>query len=91
MGFLFWKLVSGKHEGDKIEHSIRFMVKGYYIHIHHWVWCSLLLILAVLISFHNQLIIGFLVGSIIQGLLYRDRFTIVYKKEHFTKIYSKFK
>jgi hypothetical protein len=40
IGFLFWKLIAGKHEGDKIERSFRFSVKNYYIHIHHWILVS---------------------------------------------------
>ena len=91
IGFLFWKLVSGKHEGDEIGRSIRFTLKNYYIHIHHWIWCSVILILLLAINYHNPLIIGILIGSIIQGLMYKDRFVVVYKKEDFEKIYSKFK
>ena len=91
IGFLFWKLFAGKKTGDKIEKSFRFLVKDYYIHIHHWIWCLILLIVFLIINFQNQLIIGFLIGSIIQGLLYRDRFIIIYKKDKFDQIYSKFK
>jgi hypothetical protein len=87
---LFWKLVSGKHEGSNIERSIRFNIKGYFIHIHHWIWCSVILIVLLVINYYTFFILGVLIGSIIQGLLYRDRFVVVYKKEDFEKIYSKF-
>ena len=90
-GFLFWKLFAGKKEGDKIERSFLFLIKGYYVHIHHWIWCLALLIIFFAIGLYNQFIIGFLTGSVIQGILYRDRFVIFYKKDKFKQIYSKFK
>ncbi|MBP6974560.1 MAG: hypothetical protein KBB54_01305 [Candidatus Pacebacteria bacterium] len=89
IGFVFWKIISGKHEGDKIEKSLRFIIKGYYIHIHHWIWCSILLGVYVAVGFQNHLVIGILVGSIVQGLTYRDRLVIVYRKERYSQIYSK--
>jgi hypothetical protein len=91
IGFLFWKVVSGKYEGDKIERSFRFNIINYYIHIHHWIWCSVVLVALLILNYQNMLIFGVLIGSIIQGLLYKDRFVVVYKKKDFEKIYSKFK
>ncbi len=91
VGFIFWKLFAGKKEGDRLERSFRFLIKDYYVHIHHWIYCSVLLIVFLIINFQNQFVIGFLIGSIIQGLLYRDRFIIIYKKDKFEEIYSKFK
>lgn len=90
IGFGIFKLFSGKREGNKIKRSFRFLVNGYYIHIHHWIWCTILLILLLIINFQNQFIYGFLLGSIIQGLLYKDRFVVIYKKGDLNKIYSKF-
>jgi hypothetical protein len=91
LGFFFWKQVSGKYEGDKIERSWRPLIHGYYVHIHHWIWGLLLLVLALLFDIHTPLIVGLLIGSILQGLTYRDRFVIVYKKENFETIYARFK
>ena len=91
IGYFFWKLFAGKHEGDKIERSFRFLIRGYYIHIHHWIWCTLLLMYFFITSYQNYFVFGILIGSIIQGLQYRDRFVVFYKKEKFNTIYSKFK
>ena len=91
VGFLFWKLVAGEKEGDKFERSFRFLTGDYYFHIHHWIWCLLLLIIFLVIGFRGELILGLLFGSIIQGLLYRDRFVVFYRKDKFEEIYSKFK
>ena len=91
IGFLFCKLIAGKYEGDKIKRSFRFSIKNYYIHIHHWIWCSVLLVVFLVIGFQNQFMLGLLLGSIVQGMFYRDRFVIFYKKDKFKQIYSKFK
>jgi hypothetical protein len=90
MGLAFWNLFSGKYEGDRIKRSLRFLICGYRIHIHHWIYCSIILIILLIIKFYNPIILGFMVGSIIQGLKYKDRFIIVYKDADFKKTYSKF-
>jgi hypothetical protein len=90
LGFLTWKHISGMNEGDKINRSLRFLIGDHYIHIHHWIWCSLLLLFFLSIGFNSQFILGLLIGSIIQGLLYRDRFIIYYRKDKFDEIYAKF-
>ena len=56
IGYFFWKLFAGKHEGDKIERSFRFLIRGYYIHIHHWIWCTLLLMYFFITSYQNALV-----------------------------------
>lgn len=90
-GFLFWKFFAGKYEGDKIGRSWRPLIGNYYIHIHHWLWCSVLLLLLLLLNYYTQFIVGLLAGSIVQGLFYRDRFVIMYHKDMFEKIYNKFR
>ncbi|MEI7688617.1 MAG: hypothetical protein WCI91_00350 [Candidatus Nomurabacteria bacterium] len=80
VGFLFFKLFAGKYEGDKIERSLRFSIKNNYLHIHHWIFCLTLLIIILILGFKNELIIGLLIGSIVQGLTYKDRFLIIYSK-----------
>lgn len=79
-GFLFFKLFAGKYEGDKVERSLRFSIKNNYVHIHHWILCLILLLIILILNFRNELIIGLLIGSIIQGLTYKDRFLIIYTK-----------
>lgn len=91
IGYFFWKLFSGKREGDKIERSFRILIRGYYLHIHHWIWCTLVIIFLIITGYENLFVFGLLIGSIIQGLQYRDRFVVLYKKEQFNSIYSKFK
>ena len=90
LGFLFWNFFAGEHEGDKLEKSFRLQVGKYVIYIHHWIWCGVILAVLVLIKVYHPILLGLFIGSIIQGLLYKDRFVIIYKAVDFKKIYSKF-
>jgi len=89
LGFLTWKYISSTKEGDKINRAFRFLIGDHYIHIHYWIWCFLLLVFFLSIGFYSHFILGLLIGSIIQGLLYRDRFIIYYRKDKFDEIYAK--
>jgi Ni/Fe-hydrogenase subunit HybB-like protein len=91
LGFMFWKLFAGKYEGDKIEKSFRFLVGNYYIHIHHWIWCLIILFVLIILNFYNSFLYGVLFGSIIQGLGYRDWYYVFYRKDRQKSIYSKFR
>ena len=46
------------------------------IHIHHWILYSFLLLFYIFIDIE---VIGFMIGMIVQGLSYRDRFHIIEK------------
>lgn len=83
IGFLFWKLFAGKYEGDKSERSLSFLIKNYYVHIHHWFWSLILLAILFFLNIRNQFLYGFLIGSIIQGLTYKDWYLIIYRKDRF--------
>ncbi len=91
LGFLFWNTFAGKYEGDKIERSFRFSIRNYKVHIHHWVWAIVLLLVLIFFHVFNSIIIGLLIGSIVQGLTYKDRFVFFYRGKDFERIYSKWK
>lgn len=91
LGFLFWKFFAGKYEGDRPQRSFRFLVRNYWIHIHHWVWCAIFLIVLYISDIRNLFLYGVLVGSIIQGLTYRDWFLVIYHKDNYQKLYSEFR
>ena len=80
IGFFFWKIFAGKHEGDKIERSLRFRVKGKWVHIHHWLWCLVILIVLSLLGIKILFLNGILIGSMAQGLTYRDWYRVVYRR-----------
>jgi len=90
-GYFFARGFAGEFEGDKIRRSLRFLIRNYYIHIHHWFYSSVILIIIYLLGFYHPVLYGVLIGLIIQGLFYRDRFVFIYHKKNFKKIYSKWK
>ena len=90
LGYGFFSIFSGKFTGDRIERSIRPKIGEYRLHIHHWLWCSAILIVMLLARLYYPLVIGILFGSIVQGLTFRDRFVVFYKDADFDKIYSKY-
>ncbi len=88
LGYLISDFFAGREAGDKLQYSLRFKIRGYYIHIHHWLYYSLVLIGLALISFRNPLVYGLLIGTIVQGLHYRDRFIFWYKISDAGHIYT---
>jgi hypothetical protein len=81
-GFLIAKSFAGKKEGDQgIIKSIKFKTKNKTIHLHHWLISSIILLFLLLIKYYNDLIFGFLIGLIIQGLTYKDFYKIIYRSK----------
>jgi len=80
IGFAVVKLLSGKKEGERgIVPSLKFKIGIYFIHLHHWLWALIIILILVCIDYFNEIIYGLLIGLIIQGLTYRDFYKIVYK------------
>lgn len=79
-GFFLAKLLSGKGTGQPAKFgSLRFKIKDYTVHIHHWFWAVVLMGLLYVIQFKLNLAYAFLSGVTIQGLTYSDFYKIVYK------------
>ena len=80
LGFGLAKFIAGKKAGyaGRIK-SIRFDIKSYTLHLHHWFLSSLFLVILVSLNFYHHLVYSFLIGAMIQGLTYRDFFKIVYR------------
>jgi hypothetical protein len=82
-GYLVAEYIAGKDEGapGKVK-SIRIRVKEYVLHVHHWLYASVALV--VLPSSHigyKSVAEAFLVGIIIQGFTYSDFYKVVYKPQ----------
>jgi hypothetical protein len=90
-GILFWNSVSGRFEGDRLERSLRFSAGACYVHIHHWLYCLVLLALLHALQVGNGCLDGFLTGSVIQGLTYRDWHLLVYEKRKADIIYARWR
>ncbi len=69
--------------------SVKVYKKDEHYHIHHWMifslfYANLLLLLKLLKkkSLKSKILHGFFIGSIIQGLIYKDRFRVHYKQNN---------
>lgn len=91
IGFFVFKFFSGRYEGHRPERSLRFLIKGYYIHIHHWIYDLAILIVLISLKIHFLPLYGFFIGAIIQGITYKDWYIIIYHKDNYEKIYSKWR
>ncbi len=82
--FFFWKLVSGKTEGEhgKVR-SLRFNIGQYTIWFHHWIYLTIALFILYYIGIYNALLYGFIFGGIIQGLYYKDFYYIFFKTKNY--------
>jgi hypothetical protein len=84
IGYTITNFVSGKSEGEKGLIDFNWIIKPLKIHLHHWIIFSIILLCVLVFVFLKEnheknkynLIIGFLIGGIIQGLTYTDRFKI---------------
>lgn len=82
IGYFIAHFVSGKNEGDqgKFKSIILFVGKNK-IHIHHWIIAFVIIVFCMILPFQvNSLIYGLLLGIMLQGLKYSDRFKIIYKE-----------
>ncbi|MFA6427036.1 MAG: hypothetical protein WCW16_01120 [Candidatus Magasanikbacteria bacterium] len=88
LGFLITKLLSAKKEGQpgRIK-SVRIRIGPHILHIHHWLYGGLLLLLLWFIGFYNNIVYGFLAGVVVQGLTYKDFYLIYYNEEQYRKKY----
>ena len=81
-GFLIAKFFAGNKEGEQGRlKSIKFDIKKFTIHLHHWLLGLMIIILLASLKFYNDLIHGLLAGVIIQGLTYKDFYKIIYRRK----------
>lgn len=80
IGFLCGMFFAGKSVGQKGRlQSLTFKIKQYTIHMHHWIIATVMLFVLVFTHFYNDVIVGFLLGLIVQGLTYSDFYRIATK------------
>lgn len=89
MGFIVFTWggapAAGKPVRWKMFPSLKFKFGNRILHVHHWMWLSLLLIVLVSVqvippSIWRALLYGLIGGGVVHGLSYEDRFNIVYKE-----------
>ena len=79
-GYYLAKAVSGRFEGDKPEKSLRILIGKNYVHLHHWFYSLIILLVLYKLNVYHPAIYGFFLGLILQGLTYSDRFRFFYTK-----------
>jgi uncharacterized membrane-anchored protein YhcB (DUF1043 family) len=81
IGYLVSRLLSGAEEGQQKKFkSLKFTVKNYIIHLHHWFTAALVMFLLLFLNWYNSFIVGLLAGMVIQGITYKDFYRLIYKK-----------
>jgi hypothetical protein len=88
-GVLFWNRIAGRFEGDRLERSLRLPLGRYYLHVHHWLYCLVLMGGLYRFDVAGPGCYGFLCGSIAQGFTYRDWYLLVYRKNRAEAIYAR--
>ena len=79
-GYFTARFFSGRKEGEQGRlHSWIFSAGRYRVHLHHWFIAALLLAGLWVSGWTPPLLIGFLLGLVVQGLTYKDFYRIVYK------------
>jgi hypothetical protein len=85
-GFFVAKFFSGKKEGQEGHlESLKFRIGSHILHIHHWLYGSIILLLLWFIGFYNDIVFGFFTGLVLQGLTYRDFYFVYYTEEQYRK------
>lgn len=80
-GFCVATLLAGRTEGEQgLLKSIRFGVKDYTLHLHHWFMASIALSVLFFVDYQNDAVYGGLLGLVIQGLRYRDYYRILFRQ-----------
>jgi len=82
VGFFLSKLLAGKRTGERgLIKSIIISFNNWKIHLHHWFLSSILLFFSFLdFIYLSQFFLGFLLGSLVQGLGYSDWYRLVFKE-----------
>lgn len=83
IGYFISHFFAGRKPGQRGRMpSFRFRIKNMYIvHLHHWFLCTVVLIGLFVTDLYNTLVYGFLVGSAVQGLTYKDFYKLIYRHE----------
>ena len=88
-GVLFWSVIAGRFEGDRLERSLRIPLGCYYLHVHHWLYCLGAMGGLYLLDLDHPWAYGLLSGSVMQGLTYRDWYLLLYRKCDAEAIYAR--
>jgi len=78
IGFLLAKFIAGKDSSHP--NVLRLNLGSYVFNLQLWLLALLMIIFFVFYGFYNDLLFGFLLGIIIQGITYNGFYEILVKK-----------
>ncbi|MCH8987098.1 hypothetical protein IIA94_02945 [Patescibacteria group bacterium] len=85
IGYIAARLISGAKTRERGRFpSIAFTLRGYKIHVHHWLSFASILAAALIFQFSvftHEIFYGFLGGVVIQGITFYEDWRQVIKKE----------
>jgi hypothetical protein len=90
-GIVFWEVIGGQFEGDRPQRSLRIPVGRFRVHLHHWLYSLGLMGLFYVWDAAGPGVLGFLSGSFVQGLTYRDWYLLVYDRSKGEEIYARWR
>ncbi|MFH1405556.1 MAG: hypothetical protein ABIH21_05745 [Patescibacteria group bacterium] len=80
LGYIVAWFFAGKREQQQGRiHSIRFRIGNHMIHLHHWIWATLILFILMFVGYYHDVVNGILYGILIQGLTYSDFYKIIHR------------
>lgn len=77
IGYLFGNAIGGKQAGERGLIHWEWFIGKTKIHLHHWFIMLIILMLYLMFIGNNEVIIGFLIGGISQGLSYDDWYKFI--------------
>ena len=77
LGFMLSYQLYYKYSALKTGDPSYGMVKSQYIHIHHWLYCFIFLMVTFYLEFKNYFLIGLCCGGIAHGIQYADWYQIL--------------
>jgi len=82
--YVYKRLPRLKSERIEFFPNIRITVKGRIVHLHHWLFLSIIFVISVVVNggildaFYTK---GYLLGGIVQGFTFPDWKSVIVKKE----------
>jgi hypothetical protein len=81
LGYFVAKFFAGKKTGQQGRiRSVILNIGRYKMHLHHWLFSAIILIVLASFRIYHDVVYGLLIGMMIQGWTYGDFYKIVYKK-----------
>lgn len=79
------KLPDKKIRNVQLFPRINVSTRNRIVHVHHWMFLTPILLFIQNFT-QSNLLHGFLIGGILQGLMFKDRFKLIFKNEEYHQV-----